>query len=396
MQAAKITRLYEKHVLDVASRRLVLVSGQGSKVRDSEGREYLDFGTGIGVNCLGHAPPALTEVLVEQSRKLVHTSNLYYHEGQATYARALNALIGPGKVFFTSSGVEAIETILKAARRWGARSGRFEIITAKNSFHGRTLAGIAATGQEKVRCDFGPVMPGFVHVPFNDLGAVEAAITDRTLAVLIEGVQGEGGVVPATAEYLIGLRRLTRKSGHLLLLDEVQCGGFRAGRFQSYQRILEDIKEDFMPDGVAMAKAIGAGYPLGAAWIADPYSMMMDYGSHGTTYGGSPLACAVGLRVLELIQAERLDENIRTQGEALRAGLTALSGRRHIATVRGLGGMIGVELAGITAAAAVRSLADQGLIVVPAGQHVLRYLPPFNVSAAEIETAVEISRAVLC
>src|SRR4051812_48399653 len=236
---ASVQNLFQKHVVHSYGRfDIVLSHGLGSYVYDVTGKRYLDLGGGIAVNALGHAHPAITEALIEQSRRLVHISNFYYHESQGRLAQRLVQLIGPGKVFFGNSGVEANEGLFKLARKFGHDEGRFEIITATNSFHGRTLAGIAATGQEKVKKGFGPTVPGFRQVPYNDLGALRSAISPATVALMVEGVQGEGGVTPATTEYLLGLRRLCDDKKLLLLMDAVQDGHFRTGRFQAFQRIL--------------------------------------------------------------------------------------------------------------------------------------------------------------
>ena len=224
------------------------------------------------MTALGHAHPGITEALIEQSRKLVHVSNLYYHEPQGRLAQSIVARIAPGKCFFCNSGGEANEGLYKLARKFGHEEGRFEVITTFNSFHGRTLAGIAATGQDKVRKGFEPLVPGFRQVPYNDLEAVREALSPATAAVLIEGIQGEGGVTPATPEYLIGLRQLCDEKKLLLMMDGVQDGHFRTGRFQSFQRILEKAGGDFLPDAISMAKSLGGGYPIGAFWIRAPYA----------------------------------------------------------------------------------------------------------------------------
>src|SRR3989454_9826658 len=235
-----VQELFKQNVIPTYGRfDLALARGSGSCVYDVTGKRYLDLGAGIAVCALGHANREITEALVEQSRRLVHVSNLYYHEPQGRLAQALAGLIGPGKCFFCNSGAEANEGLFKLARRFGHDEGRFEILTTFNSFHGRTLAGIAATGQDKVKKGFEPMVPGFRHVPFNDLEAVRNSLSPATAAILIEGVQGEGGITPATAEYLLGLRRLCDENKLLLLLDEVQCGHFRTGRFQSFQTIVE-------------------------------------------------------------------------------------------------------------------------------------------------------------
>src|SRR5687768_1146898 len=236
----RITELFQKNVVPSYGRfELVLDRGVGSYVWDVNGRRYLDLTAGIAVCCIGHAHPEITKTLTEQSQKLIHISNLYYTEPQGRLAQELVNLTGPGKVFFSNSGAEANEGLFKVARKFGHDEGRFEVITTVNSFHGRTLAGIAATGQEKVKKGFEPAVPGFRHVPYNDLRAMREAISPATAAILIEGIQGEGGVSPASAEYLLGLRKLCNEKKLLLMMDEVQCGHFRSGRFQSFQRILE-------------------------------------------------------------------------------------------------------------------------------------------------------------
>src|SRR5581483_8716587 len=293
---AAVQKLFQQYVVPSYGRfDIVLSHGAGSYVYDVTGKRYLDLGGGIAVSALGHAHPAITEALVEQSRRLVHTSNFYYHEPQGRLAQALTTLIGPGKCFFCNSGGEANEGLFKLARKFGHEEGRFEIITTANSFHGRTLAGISATGQEKVKKGFEPMVPGFRQVPYNDLEAVRNALSPATAAILIEGIQGEGGVSPARPEYLLGLRRLCDEKRLLLLMDAVQDGHFRTGRFQSFQRILEDASEpepasgpshqNFLHDGISMAKSLGAGFPIGAFWVRASYADLLGAGSHGSTYG---------------------------------------------------------------------------------------------------------------
>ena len=258
------------------------------------------------------------------------------------------------------------------------------------------MATLSATGQDKIKKGFEPLLPGFVHVPFNDLAAVEAAITPKTIAVQVEGIQGEGGVNIATPEYLLGLRALTKKHGLLLLWDGVQCGYFRTGRWQSYQRILEGVPgaEDFSPDAIAMAKSLGGGYPLGAVWIRQPYQNVLGPGSHGTTYGGSPLTCAVALAILDVVEREKLAENIYARGEQLKRGLQALVGTRGIKEVRGYGGLVGLIVED-EPSAVVAKLTKAGLILIPAANHAVRFLPPLNVTAEEIAEALRIVEETL-
>src|SRR5476649_2834535 len=265
--------LFSKNVVPSYGRfDLALSHGSGSYVFDVAGKRYLDLGSGIAVCCLGHAHPAITEALVEQSKKLIHVSNLYFTEPQGRLAAEIVKRIGAGKDFFAKSGEEEKEGLFKVARKFGHDEGRFEILTAVNSFHGRTLAGIAATGQDKIKKGFEPMMSGFRHVGYNDLNAMRAAISPATVAIMIEGVQGEGGVTPATPEYLLGLRALCDEKKLLLLMDGVQCGHYRTGKFQSFQKILEGAPggEKFLPDGLSMAKSLGGGFPIGAFWVRAP------------------------------------------------------------------------------------------------------------------------------
>ncbi|PAW82924.1 MAG: aspartate aminotransferase family protein [Pedosphaera sp. Tous-C6FEB] len=390
--------LFQKYVVPSYGRfELVLARGQGSHLWDVNGKRYLDLGGGIAVCSLGHANAEITEALVEQSRRMMHISNLYYHEPQGRLAQQVVRHLAPGKVFFSNSGAEANEGLYKLARKFGHDEGRFEIITALNSFHGRTLAGIAATGQEKVKKGFEPAVPGFKHVPYNDLQAVRDALTPATAAILIEGVQGEGGIAPASPEYLLGLRQLCDERRMLLLMDGVQCGHFRTGRFQSFQRLLEGVPgaDKFLPDGVSMAKSLGGGFPIGAFWVREEQHGVklcdvLGPGTHATTYGGTPLGCAVANKVFEVIERDRLADNARTTGAWLKSELETLAVQfpQVIKSVRGLGFMLGIELAeNIPAFAStgkvaslnfVNRLHEAGVLTVPSGTHVVRFLPALN------------------
>jgi acetylornithine aminotransferase/acetylornithine/N-succinyldiaminopimelate aminotransferase len=393
-----VRELFTKNVVPSYGRfELVLSHGAGSYVFDVAGKRYLDLGGGIAVNCLGHAHPAITDALVEQSKKLIHVSNLYFTEPQGKLAAELVKRIGDGKVFFCNSGAEANEGLFKLARKFGHDEGRFEILTATNSFHGRTLAGIAATGQDKVKKSFEPMTPGFRHIPFNDLDAARNAISPATVAILIEGVQGEGGVTPATPEYLLGLRALCDEKKLLLLMDGVQCGHFRTGKFQSFQRILENFPggEKFLPDGLSMAKSLGGGFPIGAFWVRTPFADLLGAGTHGTTYGGTPLACAVALKILDVIVTEKLDQNARTRGDWMKNELERLvkTYPTVLKNARGFGFMLGFELAEkIPAFAAsdkpaaiqfTNRLHAAGVLTIPAGTQVIRLLPPLNLKPSE-------------
>ncbi len=409
---AEVKELFQRHVAPTYGRfDLAFSHGAGSHLWDVAGRRYLDLGGGIAVCCLGHAHPEITRALVEQAGRLVHVSNLYYHAPQGRLAEQINARIAPGRVFFCNSGAEANEGLYKLARRFGHAEGRFEILTAHNSFHGRTLAGIAATGQPKVKEGFGPLMPGFRQIPFNDLDAARAALSPSTAAILIEGIQGEGGITPATADYLLGLRRLCDDHRLLLMIDAVQCGHYRTGRFQSFQRILEGVPggEGFLPDALSMAKSLGGGFPIGAFWIREDHGQLLGPGSHGTTYGGTPLGCAVALRILEVIDREHLADNVRQVGEWLQAELRRIADAHPgvIRSVRGLGFMLGFELAdkasipafaGSDRAASlqmVHRLHEAGVLTIPSGSQVVRLLPALNLTRQQAAEGIQAIETVI-
>ena len=409
-------RLFEEFVVPNYGRYdVALVRGRGARVWDEAGKEYLDFGAGIAVSTLGHAHPRMIEAIEKQARELIHTSNLYYTRPQGELARRLVGIAGAaGKVFFSNSGAEANEAAIKLARKFGnecagpvqgAGKPRFEILTFARSFHGRTMAGISATGQEKVKEGFGPLLTGFKHLLFNDLKSVENAIGTETVGVLVEPVQGEGGIHPATREFLLGLRRVCDQHGLLLMLDEIQCGLGRLGNWCGWKEITGD---ELVPDAISWAKGIGGGFPLGATWIrkkpvqtlngaAIDLCDLLKPGSHGTTYGGTPLACATSLAVLDAIDQDGLIQNARESGSYAIQRLSALSG---VAEVRGKGLMLGIELSEEFAAlgldgktpanVAVIAAMKNGLLAVPAGPSVIRWLPPMIVSRAEIDEAVSI------
>ena len=402
---------------------IVLSHGAGREVWDADGKRYLDMGGGIAVNALGHSHPEVVDVIQEQATKLVHCSNLYYTEPQGQLGDALAGLFADGradaggKIFFCNSGAEANEGMFKLARAWGQRDGvdtdpataKYEIITAENSFHGRTVAAIAATGQDKIKAGFGPMIPGFKHVAFNDLQAAADAVGPQTAAIMIEGIQGEGGIMPATVDYLLGLRKLCDERGILLLFDAVQCGHFRSGRFQSYQTILEEASASgnaeaaaFMPDAVSMAKSLGAGVPIGGFWVAEKHAGLLSAGMHGTTYGGNAMACAVGHKVIEIVHRDGLEENIRAVGDQFAEGFSKLCAAYPtvIADHRGLGLMRGIVLQpkeqipgfadqdGSPSGQFVNKLHELGMLTVGSGDQVVRVLPPFNTTHAEAEEAL--------
>ena len=407
-RSTQIRELFEQYVVPSYARfDVFLERGEGSYVWDVNGQRYLDFGGGIAVCALGHASPEITEALVEQSKKLVHVSNLYYTEPQARLAKRIVELIAPGRVFFCNSGAEANESLFKLARKFGHDEGRYEIITALDSFHGRTLAGIAATGQEKIKKGFDPAVVGFKHARFNDLDALRAAITKATVAILVEPIQGESGITIGTPEYLMGLRKLCDERNLLLLFDEVQAGHFRTGKFHSWQRIVEsassrsqlDSRQDaaatFLPDGISMAKGLGGGFPIGAIWVREKLADVLSSGTHASTFGGTPLACAVALRVLDVMERDDLAANARRIGELLIDRLRRVQGEypRVVREVRGLGLMIGIEFQPEPRAFAreqkspaiqvVNRLHEKGVLTVPAATSVVRLLPALTLSESE-------------
>jgi acetylornithine/N-succinyldiaminopimelate aminotransferase len=388
---AALASLYSEFVMPTYGRfELDIARGAGCRVWDFDGKQYLDFGAGIAVCSLGHAHPEITEAASKQAAILVHTSNLYRTSPQAELARRLVGLVGPGKVFFCNSGAEANEGLIKLTRKFGSASGRYEILTFENSFHGRTMAGISATAQEKIKKGFAPLLDGFVHLPFQDLDAVSAAIGPRTVAVLVEPVQGEGGIHVASADFLAGLRLLCDRHDLLLLFDEIQCGLGRTGEWCGWKSMASSV----MPDGVSWAKGIANGFPLGAFWASSSRGLcdLLGPGTHGTTYGGNPVCCAAAAKVVDIIQRDRLCENAILQGQRLRDGLLGLKSPR-IREVRGIGLMVGFELAEETdanvAIAFAKKLMTYGLLVIPAGERVIRLLPPLNVTAAEVDQALE-------
>jgi acetylornithine aminotransferase/acetylornithine/N-succinyldiaminopimelate aminotransferase len=386
---------------------LVLERGEGSYVWDIDEKKYLDLAGGIAVCSLGHAHPEITSALTEQSARLVHVSNLYYNELQVQLAKRMVDLIAPGRCFFCNSGAEANEGLYKFARKFGHDERRYEIITTIDSFHGRTLAGIAATGQEKVKKGFEPPVAGFKHVPFNDLEAMRTAMTRSTVAILIEPIQGESGITIATPEYLLGLRKLCDEHNLLLLLDEVQAGHFRTGKFQSWQRILEEKDVDLVPDGVSMAKSLGGGFPIGAFWVREKHADVLSAGTHATTFGGTPLACAVALKILDVIERDELATNARRMGDFLIGRLRGMRKKysQVVCDVRGFGLMIGLDFnpdlpafAKSEAAPAIQVvnlLHKAGVLTVPAATSVIRLLPALNLGQKEAEEGLHAIESVI-
>lgn len=360
--------------------------GSGSWLYTETGDRYLDFAAGIAVNSLGHAHPHLVEALKAQAEKLWHVSNLYDVPGQERLAERLCEATFADRVFFTNSGAEALECAIKTARRYHYVKGapeRFRIVTIEGAFHGRTLATIAAGGQKKYLEGFGPKVEGFDQVPFGDHDALRAAITDATAAIMVEPLQGEGGIRPLPNECLRGLRELCDENGILLIFDEVQSGVGRTGKFLAHEHA------GIEPDIVAIAKGIGGGFPMGACLATEEAASGMTPGVHGTTFGGNPLAMAVGNAVLDIVLADGFMEDVARKGSILSQGLASIADRYpdKIEQVRGNGLMQGLK-AKIPNTEIVVAFREEKLLTVGAGDNVIRLLPPLTVSEDEIRTAV--------
>src|SRR5213593_330769 len=371
---------------------LSIVRGRGTKVYDLEGREYLDFVGGIAVNILGHGHPDLVQAIQRQVAQLIHTSNLYYTEPQVKLAHMLVDHSFADKVFFCNSGAEANEAAIKLARRYSHDkygAGRFEIVTMKNSFHGRTIATLTATGQEKVQKGYEPLLPGFTYVPFNDLPAVEKALTSHTAAVMLEPVQGEGGVHVADRAYLKGLRELCQARDVLLMFDEIQTGMGRTGTLFAYEQL------GVQPDVMTLAKGLGGGVPIGACLATDEAAAVFTPSTHASTFGGNPLACAAALAVLRVLLEGRILEQSRRMGDYLVKGLLDCKDRQPIIKdVRGLGLLLGMELA-IDGRPVVTDCLARGLLINCTMERVLRFVPPLIITQREIDRLLDTLSQVL-
>jgi acetylornithine/N-succinyldiaminopimelate aminotransferase len=362
------------------------IKGEGSWLIDEDGSRYLDLGAGIAVNALGHADPRLVEVLKSQAENLWHTSNLYHIPNQEKLAEQLVAATFADTVFFTNSGAEAMECAIKMARKYFSHHDqpeRNKIIAFLDAFHGRTLGTIAAAGGEKLLKGFGPQLEGFVHVPFGDLAATEAAIDAETAAILLEPVQGEGGIIPADDAFMKGLRALCDEHGLLLIMDEIQCGMGRTGKLFAHEW------SGITPDIMAVAKGIGGGFPLGACLATERAAVGMVAGTHGSTYGGNPLACAVGSAVVAIVSDPAFLDGVNRKAGLLRQKLEGLVAAHPevFEAVRGAGLMIGLQCK-VTNMDVVKAGYDQHLLTVPGGQNVVRILPPLTITEDELAEAV--------
>ncbi|BAY48947.1 acetylornithine and succinylornithine aminotransferase [Scytonema sp. HK-05] len=375
---------------------IALERGAGCRVWDTQGREYLDFVAGIATCTLGHAHPALVEAVTRQIQKLHHVSNLYYIPEQGELAKWIVQHSCAERVFFCNSGAEANEAAIKLVRKYAHTVLQIEkpiILTARDSFHGRTLATITATAQPKYQKNFEPLMPGFHYVPYNDIGAVEAAISEldegdyRVAAILIEPLQGEGGVRPGDLAYFQKLRQICNETGVLLIFDEVQVGMGRSGKLWGYECLGVE------PDIFTSAKGLGGGIPIGAM-MCKSFCDVFQPGEHASTFGGNPFACGVALTVCQTLERENILQNVQDRGEQLRDGLRAIAAKypNHITEVRGWGLINGLVLnpdTQLTAADVVKAGIDEGLLLVPAGPKVVRFVPPLIVTQAEVEQALQ-------
>ena len=388
--------LYDAYVMKNYGRAaLTLVRGQGISVWDDVGREYLDFTSGIAVAALGHCHPSWVAAIRRQAGELVHTSNLFRNPNQGELARRLVQQAGPGRVFFCNSGTEANEGLIKLARLHGIRKSGEEgkcikILCAKNAFHGRTFGGMSATPQEKIRKGFRPLVPGFAFGELNNLQSFVDLVDDQTAAIFLETIQGEGGVVPCTDEFLWGVRQLCDKHNLLLMLDEVQCGIGRTGTFFAYQH------SGIRADAIGMAKGLGGGYPMGAIWAAEKNAELFQPGSHGSTFGGTPLACAAALAVLDVMERENLLKKVEVNGAAWKTQLEKLwvDFPKQVKAISGRGYMIGLVLHS-EPPPFVAALRDEGLLAVAAGGNTVRLLPPLIATPDQLDRATMIIRTVL-
>ncbi len=393
MNNRDVAALTDKYVARTYARTpIALVKGKGTKVWDADGKEYLDFLAGIAVNSLGHCHPAIVRAIRQQSQKLLHVSNLYHTLPQAELARELCRHSFAERVFFCNSGAEANEAAIKLARRYGLErlGGKYEIISAHNSFHGRTLATLTATGQEKIRAGYDPLPSGFRQVPYDDLGAIEEAIDEKkTAGILVEPIQAEGGVVVPGETYLRSLRELCDQRGILLILDEVQTGMGRTGKLFGYEHA--GIK----PDIITLAKALGGGLPLGAMLAREDIAASFGPGSHASTFGGNPVACSAGLVMMQMLIGGGVLTNCVQMGKHFMKGLEALTTKfSFIRQIRGKGLIIGVEL-DIEGNKIAESCMGEGLLLNCTAYKVLRFVPPLTIKKNEIDQGLDILEKVL-
>jgi acetylornithine/N-succinyldiaminopimelate aminotransferase len=393
---AAASDLYDAYVLKNYPRApLTLVRGRGTKVWDDQGNAYLDFSSGIAVSSLGHCHPQWVQAVQRQAGELIHTSNLFRNPNQAELARRLVGYAGPGRVFFCNSGGEADEVMIKLSRLHGMRKAGVEgkcirVICAKNGFHGRLFGGMSATPREAVQKGFRPLVPGFVFGELNDVGSFARLVDADTSSIFVETIQGDGGINPCTPEFLQGLRKLCDDNNLLLLMDEVQCGAGRTGKFFAFEHM------GVRADAIAMAKGLAGGFPIGAMWVGEKAADLFQPGMHGSTFGGTPLACAAALAVLDVIESEGLLAHVSRESAPWIRELARMAEDfpRHVLGIRGLGFLVGVQMAS-DSAPFLAALRERGLLTAPAGVNVIRLLPPLNASAEELARSVALFREVL-
>jgi acetylornithine aminotransferase/acetylornithine/N-succinyldiaminopimelate aminotransferase len=382
-KSTDIAALFDQYVMHTYAPSATLTSGIGCKVRDPDGKTYLDFTAGIAVHNVGHCHHKVVKAVQDQVATLGHCSNLFYNVSQALLAQRLSKLSLNGKCFFCNSGAEANEAMIKLARLSGHEKGKYEIITMQNSFHGRTLATIAATGQAKVQKGFDPLPIGFTYAEFNNLDSVKAAINERTVAVMVESVQGEGGVIPAEEAFFVGVRKLCDEKGLLMLVDEVQTGMGRTGKWFGWQNF--PVK----PDAFTLAKALADGIPMGALVASPALSELFKPGMHASTFGGNPVSSAAALAVMDVIEEEALVNRAEEAGNLFMEGLSVFVEKyAQVLGVRGKGLMVGLVIDG-SAKEVVAACRDMGLLCCVAGESVVRFLPPLNVKDGDLEEALE-------
>ena len=380
----EIADMFKDNVMPTYAPETALVKGKGTKVWDAGGKVYLDFAAGISVLNVGYSHPTVVNAIQAQVAELVHVSNLYYTENQALLAKRLNELSLKGKCFFANSGAEANEGLIKLARLWGHEQGKYEVICMKDSFHGRTLATAAATGQEKVQKGFEPMPEGFVHAEYNNIESVKALVNEKTVAILLEAVQGEGGIIAGDEQFIKDVRALCDEKDLLMLCDEVQCGLGRTGEWFGFQAY------DLEPDAFSLAKALGSGYPIGAVVSGPKLADVFQPGNHASTFGGTPLACAAALATLDVMEAEGLVERSKEKGALFAEGLEAFVEKyEHVTGVRGRGLMLGLVL-DQDAKPLTTALAEIGLLTIATAGNVVRFLPPLTVKDDELEEALDI------
>ena len=384
MELLKIKKMYDEYVLSSYTREnLCLVKGEGAVVEDIEGKKYLDFFPGWAVSGVGHRNPDVLNRVNEQLDRIWHVSNNFYNDVQPYLAKKIIEYSFPGKVFFSNSGAEANEGAIKFARKYG-NPARNEIITMEKSFHGRTLATLTATGQDKVKKGFDPLPGGFKYVPYNDIEAFKNAITDKTIAVMLELIQGEGGINVPDKEYVTQMRKITKEKDILMIIDEVQTGMGRTGEMFAYK--LFDIE----PDAITLAKALGGGFPIGALVIKDEYKDVLPPGSHATTFGGSPIVCAASLGVFDAIEKNNLLENVKDMSKYLVDKLNVLVIKfDFLSKVKGKGLMLGVETILDDASKIVADCIEEGLLINCTQGTILRIMPPINITKEEIDIAID-------